>query len=579
MELRYLVSAVALMTSLAHAEADGEAFPLATFDTPGSLAEWHVSGSGSLRLGTGYRGSGAVLTYSVERQAPVVVTWRPSAPVPKVQSPAVSLWVRFSGDVEVTLKTDDTAGNTLLTPIAPSLEHSQHGEWLYTVCTLKKRIASLALIIRSRTDTAVQGDLSYDEVRLSSGKSIFRLTQDGKTQEPPSKARDLAIMGVNIHLLRDVPSLDLARAAGFRFVRMDLLWTNIERRGRFRFFAYDRLVQELEARGMGVLWILDYGHPDHGGPVPRTAEDRAAFSRFAEAAATHFHGRNVRYEIWNEPNNPQFWAPSPNPAEYAALLKETVAAMRRADPSAVISSGGISNLDLPYLSQTLDRSLVPGLSAVSVHPYPRDRPEGIVPAYAAIRSWLANNLGGTLEMWDSEWGYSSTLSGSGSALNGHSERDRQRQATLAVREVLTVWSLGFSLGVWYDLRDDGDNPANPEQNYGLLDSTGHEKPAMRAVRTLLQSVVPRHFAGMFPEPPPGFHAMRFDGSRDKLLIVWTESFEKNQTVEFVGDKLISATDMTGKALQTKSSPKGAVRIRISENTGPVYLLFRTASRT
>src|SRR3954466_10227874 len=200
---------------------------------------------------------------------------------------------------------------------------------------------------------------------------------------------------------------------------MDLLWTNVERRGRFRFFAYDFLLRELEARGMGVLWILDYGHPDHGGDVPRSAEDVAAFSRFAEATATHYRGRNVRYEIWNEPNNPQFWAPSPNPAEYAVLLREAATAIRRADPSAIVSSGGVSNLDLSYISRSLDRSLAPMLKAISVHPYTRDKPETIVPAYVALRRWVAKELGESVEIWDSEWGYSSALPGSKSAQNGH----------------------------------------------------------------------------------------------------------------------------------------------------------------
>jgi hypothetical protein len=52
---------------------------------------------------------------------------------------------------------------------------------------------------------------------------------------------------------------------------------------------------------------------------------------------------------------------------------------------------------------------------------------------------------------------------------------------LAAREILTVWSLGFSLGVWYDLRDDGTDGRNPEQNYGLLDSEGRRN--LRSVRS------------------------------------------------------------------------------------------------
>lgn len=168
------------------------------------------------------------------------------------------------------------------------------------------------------------------------------------------------------------------------------------------------------------------------------------------------------------------------------------------------------------------------LSAVSVHPYPRTRPEAIVPAYAAIRSWMRKELGDTIQLWDSEWGYSSTLSGTHSALNGTSEEDRKTQAMLARREILTVWSLGFSLAVWYDLRDDGNDGRNPQQNHGLLDSDGHEKPAMAAVRQLMNSVWSRRFTGLLPQSPPGVHAMRFDGAGDELLIIWTGAPEKTR---------------------------------------------------
>ncbi|HYZ86263.1 MAG TPA: cellulase family glycosylhydrolase, partial [Bryobacteraceae bacterium] len=453
MALRFLLSAAALVTCFAHGEALRDAYSIDTFDKAESLAGWRVSGVGSLKLGNGYRGSGAVLTYRIERGSRVVVAWNPEAPMPKLQNSAISLWVRFPADVAVTLKAEDTRRNTLLLPIDATLEHPKPGEWRYAVGHIKKRIAGLALVIEPRTDRAVEGDLYFDEVMLSKDRNILRLGPKEQTDASSVKANGLAIMGVNIHLLRDEHSLDLARTAGFQFVRMDLLWAHVERRGRFRFFAYDSLLRQLEARGMGVLWILDYGHPDHGGEVPRSIDDVAAFGRFAEAVATHYRGRNVRYEIWNEPNNPQFWAPAPNPAEYAILLKEAVTAMRRADPSAIISSGGISNLELPYARRALDRSLAPILSAISVHPYTTDRPEAMAPAYAGLRSWIFDELGENIEVWNSEWGYSSTLSGSESAQNGHGNRDRQRQANMAVREILTVWSLGLPLGVWYDLRD------------------------------------------------------------------------------------------------------------------------------
>ncbi|MFL6414285.1 MAG: cellulase family glycosylhydrolase [Bryobacteraceae bacterium] len=527
-----------------------------------------------MTFGPGRGGPGAKLRYQLSPEVPVTVTRGFTALSPKYRNGILSLWTRFPSDVQVTLQVQDSAGNNTLVPLEPNLEASRAGEWRYDSAQFRNRVAGLALIIRSPNKQAAQGELDFDEVTLRNAEANFQLSGGNETGMSYTQAEELAPVGVNIHLLRDDHSMDLARSAGFSFVRIDLLWSNVERRGRFRFFAYDLLLRSLEARKMGVLWILDYGHPDHGGQVPRTEEDLRAFSEFARAVAEHYRGRNVRYEIWNEPDNPQFWAGVPNPAEYAALLRNAVDAMRAADPAAIISSGGVSNLDLPYLRQVLDRGLAAKLNAISVHPYPKNGPETIVPAYVAVRNWAARELGQQIEIWESEWGYSSTRNGADSKLDGHREGDRERQANLAVRQILTVWGLNFPLSVWYDLRDDGTNAANPEQNYGLLDASGQEKPAMLAVRTLMTSARTRKFIGMLPDPPRGVHVMRLAGPHDRLLVVWTEEPKKDKTLECNREDLISAMSMTGKPLQLKSGSKGNLRLTISERAGPIYVLFK-----
>ena len=178
-----------------------------------------------------------------------------------------------------------------------------------------------------------------------------------------------------------------------------------------------------------------------------------------------FKGRNVRYEVWNEPNTTQFWKPSPNAPEYAILLKEAVAAIRRADPSAKVSSGGLSRFDAAFLSEAVDPSLAGELTAIAVHPYPKTGPETIAPEMENLREWAARSLGQHIEIWDTEWGYSSANAPEEAPSNGHTEEGRQRQASLSVREILTAWAVGLPLAVWYDLRDDGTDPANPEHNF------------------------------------------------------------------------------------------------------------------
>jgi polysaccharide biosynthesis protein PslG len=388
---------------------------------------------------------------------------------------------------------------------------------------------------------------------------------------------ELGLIGVNVHRLRGNVALDLAREAGFRFARVDLLWERVERGGAYLFQAYDALMSALESRGMGGLLILDYGHPDHGGSVPRTAEDIAAFGRFAEAAATRFKGRDVRYEIWNEPDIVQFWRPKPDAREYAALLREAVPAIHRADPAAKVVSGGVSRFDLKFLRKAINPGIAAGLTAIGVHPYPKGGPETIGPELEKLRQWARQSFGERLEIWNTEWGYSSTNAAQSLRGNGPSEDPRLQQARLAVREILTVWSVGFPLSVWYDLQDDGTDAENPEQNYGLLDANGAPKPAMQAVRTVMTAVKGRRFAGAIQRAPAGLHAMRFDGPSDVLIIVWNDQPGKRRTIQYAKNNLLSVTGLMGNTVEVKADSFGEVQMEINEAAGPIYLLWKHAT--
>jgi hypothetical protein len=581
------------------------------FEGPAGLQNWGLenpSGSpalnGGLALGPGHRAHGAVVTYRLtcDRypvcEDYVTALWRPATPPPKSHHPAISLWIRFPPDVEVSLVTKDTKNQTLRFPIRATIERPRAGAWQYVLMPLsanpdrdqsnesdgvvKGRLVEVGIRIQARFGLRAEGSVSFDDLLLLECDQTYHVDAAAPTDPPSPDSLELTPrLGVNIHLLGDDSSLDAAHAAGFAFVRMDLLWANVEKEGRYRFSAYDGLLRALDARSMGVLWILDYGHPDHGGLVPRTPEDTAAFGRFAEAAAEHFKGRNVRYEIWNEPDIERFWEPVPKASEYAALLRETLAAIRRADPSAIVSSGGVSRFDQEFLSRAMDRNLAGSLAAIGIHPYPHRGPETIAPELGMLRDWMARSLGERIELWDTEWGYSSADYPKAAPSNGHSDEGRGRQASLAVREILTVWAVGFPLAVWYDLRDNGPDPANPEQNFGLLDSSGNEKPAMQAVRNLTTLLNGRKYAGMIRETPPGIHAMRLDGSGDTLAIVWTDQASGGRTVEFTKQDLISASDLFGRAIQWKDRPSDRARVQIDADSGPIYLRWaaRSPART
>ena len=72
---------------------------------------------------------------------------------------------------------------------------------------------------------------------------------------------------------------------------------------------------------------------------------------FAAELVKHYKGRNIIWEIWNEPNTMTFWGRhgkvgnSPQYArEYTDLVRAAVPAMKKANPDCVILAGSVSNM-------------------------------------------------------------------------------------------------------------------------------------------------------------------------------------------------------------------------------------------
>jgi len=156
--------------------------------------------------------------------------------------------------------------------------------------------------------------------------------------------------------------------------------------------------------------------------------------------------------------------------------------------------------------------------------------------------------------------------------DGHSGSARGRQAIWALREALTAGGLGMPLTVWYDLRDDSSDARDTEDNFGLLDQDGREKPAMRAIRALTRATGGLAYAGMIRDVPYGVHAMRLANAAEVLMILWNEK-PAGGRVEFPTQTFLSATDAFGARIQPEID-SGNARISLDEEAGPVYLLFK-----
>jgi hypothetical protein len=280
--------------------------------------------------------------------------------------------------------------------------------------------------------------------------------------------------------------MKMLAAAGVHWVRMDFKWDLTEpAKGTFDFAPYDRLMSALAPFGLRALFILDYGNPlyDDGGP-PRTEATRQAFARWAVAAARHFAGRGIIWETYNEPNNQMFWRPRPDVNEYAALALAVARAFRVAVPNETLVGPAIGEMDFPFLEGCFRAGLLEYWSAVSVHPYLRSNPELVSGDYYRLREMIKtySPKGKQIAIFSGEWGYSSVWPG----------MNEEKQGQFLARQWLTNVANDIPLSIWYDWRDDGSDPNEPEHNFGMVSNAYHEgrdpvydpKPAYLAAKTL-----------------------------------------------------------------------------------------------
>ena len=145
--------------------------------------------------------------------------------------------------------------------------------------------------------------------------------------------------------------LELMKDAGFRWVKQSFAWETIEGAGKgvYDWTVADRVVRQANESGLKLLARLS-SDPDKtdfwAGPPPGNA---ANFADFAAALADRYNcapgavGCIQAFQIWNEPNLGREWGGNrPNPTEYVGFLGQAYAAIKRANPNAVVISAGMA---------------------------------------------------------------------------------------------------------------------------------------------------------------------------------------------------------------------------------------------
>jgi hypothetical protein len=198
---------------------------------------------------------------------------------------------------------------------------------------------------------------------------------------------------------------------GFKTLRLwdaAVNWASLEpQKGQWDFSLLDRFVNEAQARSMDVVLTLgqsptwasarpgDVSYNGQGAPAePRNIQD---WRDYVSTIATRYRGKIKFFEIWNEPNDPNFFSGSvPKMVE---LTDEAAAILKSVDASNTVISPP------PYTTGWLDEFLAAGggrnVDVIGFHSYSTP-PEEFAEALANARLVMEERGLSAKPLWNTE---------------------------------------------------------------------------------------------------------------------------------------------------------------------------------
>ena len=380
---------------------------------------------------------------------------------------------------------------------------------------------------------------------------------------PSPLPRTHHVLGVNTHFAsrtHDITAIPaqsrLVVDTHTRWVREDFHWYRIQRTAAAYDWSFtDTAVASLTQDNIAILGVL--GHPPgwatlntHDDPYDNSfaAPDPALFARWAAQTVLRYRSTIQYWQIWNEPDNPHFWYPAPDPRAYAALVHATARAIAQVAPEVHIVAAGVNPFAPGFLAAAASAGLWNDVDILAIHPYvnPTD------PRYAGLGdavNYLAplQHRYGPKPIWVTEIGW-------GSARSDRDPPDVMTpalQARYLAQAVPLLWESGVSHVFWYSWKDE------PHNSYGLYawgagaDDMSIPKPAVAMLR-ILQTQKAR-----ITTPDTGAVILDFEGTQH----VWVRGDEH--------------TGVLFHTQQLATSGTTAVAIRYAfPRSGNQYLVFR-----
>lgn len=352
------------------------------------------------------------------------------------------------------------------------------------------------------------------------------------------------VVGACTHFGQGKGVLDLnllsMQQAGIASFRDELSWSGVERnRGELAVSPErDRFVRQLSAAGIQPLLIFDYANRLYDdGDRPRSDEAVTGYRGYAEHLLKHF-GKDVRlYEVWNEYDipigMPREYRKGGSSEDYFKILRAVYTRLKLVDPGAVIvgaggpTSGGINR---GWLEELVKLGALEYSDIISIHTYNHSEkgrlrsPERWAEWTADVESMLRKyNEGKDVQLFVTEMGWP--------VHEKTNPMTPELAASYLARLYLLARTMPYVRGLWwYDYQDDGWNPEEKEDNFGIVRPDLTPKPAWYALADVSDLVAKGRYVDRIKTADGDLWALHFEHEGRDTWSIWSADENPRQVV-------------------------------------------------
>lgn len=270
----------------------------------------------------------------------------------------------------------------------------------------------------------------------------------------PADVVPATLFGMHIHHIGTYTLWPAVPFGTWRLWDAYVSWPDLEpNKGQWYFDKLDSYVQLAQSHNVEILLPLGLSptwasarptEPSAYKPgfaaEPANIED---WKNYVRTVATRYKGRIHYYEIWNEPNESNFYSGTVD--QMVSLAREAYTILKEIDPEVTVISpsavpGGVVDLGTPWLEEYLMKGGAAYADIIGFHFYVTpNQPESMLPFISKVKVLMAKYGVSSKQLWNTETGWATPKTFSSEA-----EADGY-----VARSYILNWAAGVNRFYWY----------------------------------------------------------------------------------------------------------------------------------